>query len=62
MRETREYPTVEYAFQAQKNEDDDFKDLFTKNSDTYIGNPKQIKKVVTTSEYEKTQEKDSGKM
>ena len=32
----REYAKIEHAFQAQKNNDDDFKDLFTKNSDTYI--------------------------
>lgn len=54
----REYATVEHAFQAQKNNDDDFKDLFTKNSDTYIGdNPKQIKKVVTASNMKKMKKK-----
>ena len=33
----RKYISLEHAFNAQKNEDDDFKDLFTQDKDTYIG-------------------------
>ena len=33
----RKYISLEHAFNAQKNEDDDFKDLFTQGKETYIG-------------------------
>lgn len=33
----RKYISLEHAFNAQKNDDDDFKDLFTLDSKTYIG-------------------------
>lgn len=33
----RKYISVEHAYNAQKNEDSDFKDLFTQDSETYIG-------------------------
>jgi ribA/ribD-fused uncharacterized protein len=58
MFDKREYPTIEHAFQAQKNNDDDFKDLFTKTSNTYVGdNPKSIKKIVTQSNMKKINKK-----
>ena len=41
---TRDYPTIEHAFQAQQVENDDFKDLFTIGSDTYIGDLPNIAK------------------
>ena len=43
----REYATVEHAFQSQKNTDPDFQDLFTKNTDTYIGDLPNIAKKST---------------
>lgn len=43
----REYATVEHAFQSQKNTDSDFQDLFTKNTDTYIGDLPNIAKKTT---------------
>ena len=33
----RNYISIEHAFNAQKNDDNDFKDLFTLGTDTYIG-------------------------
>ena len=41
---TRKYPTIEHAFQAQQVENDDYKDLFTIGSETYIGEMPNIAK------------------
>jgi ribA/ribD-fused uncharacterized protein len=41
---TRNYPTIEHAFQAQQVENDDYKDLFTIGSETYIGEMPNIAK------------------
>jgi N-glycosidase YbiA len=41
----REYVTMEHAYQAQQVESDDYKDLFTKGTETYIGDvPNAAKK------------------
>ena len=54
----RIYPTLEHAIHAQKVEDEDYKDLFTIGTDTYIGDlPNLAKKTVTKSNLKKMKKK-----
>ena len=47
--EGRSYPTVEHAFQAQKSNEEIYKDLFTIDSSNFIGNdPGKAKKLGTS--------------
>jgi len=54
----RNYISIEHAFNAQKNDDDDFKDLFTLETDTYIGDlPNFAKKTGNKTNMKKMKKK-----
>ena len=54
----RTYISLEHAFNSTKNSDDDFKDLFTMNTDTYIGDlPNLAKKTGNKTNMKKMNKK-----
>ena len=57
----RTFISLEHAYNAARNGDDDFKDLFTMNSDTYIGDlPNLAKKTGNKTNMKKMKKKLSG--
>ena len=58
----REYVTIEHAINAQKNQDPDFQDLFTKGADSYIGDIASSQEDRKQNQYEKNEKENDSKL